>query len=155
MARAQTWVYGGCGEDGTDRAGPPRSERERARRRTVHDTDETGPQRRQREREQARARGNRQRQSGPTGQWKGDRARARTRAIADRWDPPAKRRGHTRGLARLGWASWAEFRFSFSPEFLKAFLFIFSMDFKSNSNPNQIQTISHMCIKQKNNLGSV
>jgi hypothetical protein len=33
--------------------------------------------------------------------------------------------------------------------------FIFSMDFKLNSNPIQIQTNSNMCIKQKNNLGSM
>jgi hypothetical protein len=35
-----------------------------------------------------------------------------------------------------------------------AFLFIFSRVFKSNSNQMQIQTISNMCIKQKNKLGS-
>jgi hypothetical protein len=33
-------------------------------------------------------------------------------------------------------------------EFLNAFLFIFSMDFKSNSIPIQIQTNSNMWIKQ-------
>jgi hypothetical protein len=44
-ARARTWVSDGLGEDGADRAGPPRSERERARGRTVHDVNEAGPQR--------------------------------------------------------------------------------------------------------------
>jgi hypothetical protein len=39
-----------------------------------------------------------------------------------------------RGLAGLSWAEWAEIGFSFSLEFLMPFLFIFSMDFKSNSN---------------------
>jgi hypothetical protein len=31
-------------------------------------------------------------------------ARARTRAVADRWGPPVRRRERTRGLARLSWA---------------------------------------------------
>jgi hypothetical protein len=138
MARAQTWVNGGCGEDGTDRAGPPRSERERARRRTVHDTDETGPQRRERESRRVHEVIECVRGGGPS-------LTGGTHLSSDAGTH----------AAWLGWASWAEFRFSFSPEFLKAFLFIFSMDLKSNSNPNQIQTISHMCIKQKNNLGSI
>jgi hypothetical protein len=43
-----------------------------------------------------------------------ERERARTRAIADRWDPPIRRSGGARGLARLGWAKWAECAFSFS-----------------------------------------
>ena len=41
---ARTWVSGGCGEDGADRVGPPRSERERACGRMVHDANEAGPQ---------------------------------------------------------------------------------------------------------------
>jgi hypothetical protein len=60
-------------------------------------------------------------------------ARARTWAVADRWDLPVRRRGRARGLAGLSWAEGAEFGLSFSLEFLMPFLFIFSMDFKSNS----------------------
>jgi hypothetical protein len=55
-------------------------------------------------------------------------------------------------MVGLDWACWAEMGFSFSREFLNTFLFIFSMDLNSNSNQIQIQTISNMCIKQKNNL---
>jgi hypothetical protein len=47
-ACTRTWVSGGYGEDGADRAGPLRSERERVRGRMVHDADEVGPQRRER-----------------------------------------------------------------------------------------------------------
>jgi hypothetical protein len=72
-ANARTWVSGGCGEDGADRAGPPHSERERARGRTVHDADEAGPQRR--ERVGAPTRGKQHRQIGPTGQREGERER--------------------------------------------------------------------------------
>jgi hypothetical protein len=56
--------------------------------------------------------------------------------------------------AGLRWACWAKLRFSIFLEFPVAFLFIFSRVSKSNSNQIQIQTISNMCIKQKNNLGS-
>jgi hypothetical protein len=59
---------------------------------------------------------------------------ARTRAAADRWCPPVRRSGRARGLAGLSWVEWAQFSFSFSLEFLMPFLFIFYMDFKSNSN---------------------
>jgi hypothetical protein len=52
-------------------------------------------------RENGRARGNRRRQSGPPGSGR-ERACARTRALADRWYPPVRRRGRTRGLAGLG-----------------------------------------------------
>jgi hypothetical protein len=106
------------------------------------------------ERVGARTRGKRCREIGPTAQREGGKERARTRAVADRWDPPVRRSGRACVLARLGWAEWAEIAFSFSRDFPNAFLFIFSMDFKSNSNPIQIQPNSNMCIKQKNNLGS-
>jgi hypothetical protein len=46
--------------------------------------------------------------------------------------------GEHAGLG-LSWAGWAELGFSFSLEFVMPFLFIFSMDFKSNSNQIQIQ----------------
>jgi hypothetical protein len=43
-----------------------------------------------------------------------ERACARTRALADRWDPP----GDTGARAAwLGWASWAKIRFPFSLNF--------------------------------------
>jgi hypothetical protein len=60
------------------------------------------------------------------------------------------------GAAWLGWIgpNWAKIGFSFSRDFLNVSLFIFPMDFKLNSNQIQIQTISSMCIKQKDNLGS-
>jgi hypothetical protein len=89
---------------------------------------------------------------------------------------PAKRgRGGARAGAPIGWAhlaaragrgggpnepnrprggdDWASLVFIFISEFLIPFLFIFSSEF--NSNSNQIQTISNMCIKQKDNLGSI
>jgi hypothetical protein len=50
-------------------------------------------------------------------------ARARTRAVAGRWGPPVRRRG--RAPAQPGWAGWDEMAFSFSMEFLMAFLFYF------------------------------
>jgi hypothetical protein len=50
--------------------------------------------------------------------------------------------------------SWASLVFSFISEFLIPFPFIFSSEFNSNSNLIQIQTISNMCINQKDNLGS-
>jgi hypothetical protein len=53
-----------------------------------------------------------------------------------------------RGLAGSNWAERAEISFSIFLEFPNTFLFIFSMEFNSNSNN------SNMCIKQKNNLGS-
>jgi hypothetical protein len=71
-------------------------------------------------------------------------------AVADGWVPPVKRSGRSHGLPGQGRAAWAEISFSFSPNFEMLF-FIFSL---GNSNQIQIQTISNMCIKQKNNLGS-
>jgi hypothetical protein len=49
---------------------------------------------RERERERASARRNRCRQAGPTMQSEGEKERARTRVVADRWDPPVRRSGH-------------------------------------------------------------
>jgi hypothetical protein len=72
-ANARTCVNGGCEKDGTDRAGPPGSESERARGRTVRDADEAGLQRR--EGVGARTRGKRHQQIGPTRQREGERAR--------------------------------------------------------------------------------
>jgi hypothetical protein len=45
-------------------------------------------------------------------------ARPRTRALVGRWGPPVRRRGRAR-------PGWAELTFSFSLEFLMAFLFYF------------------------------
>jgi hypothetical protein len=62
-----------------------------------------------------------------------------------------------RTRTRPGWAVLGlttEFTFLFFWDFSNAFLFIFSLDFKSNSNPIQIQTNSNMCSNQKYNLGS-
>jgi hypothetical protein len=56
-------------------------------------------------------------------------ARERARCGADRWDPLSACTGARGQLAGPDCALRAEFRFYFSPEFLKAFLFIFSMDF--------------------------
>jgi hypothetical protein len=92
------------------------------------------------------------RQASPTGQWEGEKERVRAQmwAIADRWGPPIRQRERARPgcaeLARVG-RNW----FFFIPKIFKSFLFIFSIDFKSNSN--QISN-SNMCIKQKNNFGS-
>jgi hypothetical protein len=81
---------------------------------------------------------------------------ARAQVGADRRGPTVSE-GRTRARGRLAgpiWASWAEMVFSFSKEFLMPFLFIFSRDSNQIQTPNQIQIISNMCVKQKNNLGS-
>jgi hypothetical protein len=66
------------------------------------------------ERERGRAdEGNRRQQTSLTGQREGERAWARTRAVADRWDPPVRRRGRARDLAGLSWAEWVHFDFLF------------------------------------------
>jgi hypothetical protein len=49
---------------------------------------------------------------------------------------------------------WAELVFSFSTEFLIAFLFIFSRVLNSNSNQVSNQTKTNMCINSKSILGS-
>jgi hypothetical protein len=100
-----------------------RNERER-----VASADGKGPP--DREREWARARGDR-RHAWPTGQREGESARAPTQAVTGRWGPPVRRRGRARGLAGL---TGLKMFFSFSREFLIAFLFIFSRVFNSNSN---------------------
>jgi hypothetical protein len=69
-------VHGGRGEGGADRAVPRHSERERESRRvgvTVRRSDEVGP--RGRGGEGRAGEGNWHRQSGPTGQREGERAR--------------------------------------------------------------------------------
>jgi hypothetical protein len=91
--------------------------------------------------------------------------RAHEETGADKLAPPCSRRErrrergrgssltggtHLLGEAGTTWLGWtrlngSKYIFSFSKKFLNAFLFILSMDFKSNSNSN-------MCIKQKNNL---
>jgi hypothetical protein len=78
----------------------------------------------------------------PPADGEGERARASAGvADADRRVSPVRWSGRTRGLAGLDWAKWAEFGFPIFLEFPNAFLFIFSMEFKSNSNPIQIQII--------------
>jgi hypothetical protein len=62
-------------------------------------------------------------------------------ADADRWVPPISRSGRARVLAGLDWVEWAEFGFPIFLEFPNAFLLIFTMEFKSNSNLIQIQII--------------
>jgi hypothetical protein len=52
-------------------------------------------------------------------------ARAGTRAVVGWWGPPVRRRGRARGLAGPSRADWAKLAFSFSLEFLMAFLFYF------------------------------
>jgi hypothetical protein len=59
---------------------------------------------------------------------------------ADRRVPPVRRSG-ARGLAGSNWAERAEIGFSIFLEFSNAFLFIFSMEFNSNSTTIQIQII--------------
>jgi hypothetical protein len=88
---------------------------------------------------------------------RGREKRERARDDTDKRGLPVREgrsRGRSRGLDGLSWAGWVELAFSFFLEFLIAFLFIFSRVSKSNSNEMQIQTISNMCIKQKNKLGS-
>jgi hypothetical protein len=81
---------------------------------------------------------------------------ARTKATgADRLAPPCSERGRESALlAGLDWAGWAELVFLFFLEFPNAFLFIFSMDFNSNSTIIQIQIIQTCASNKKNNLGS-
>jgi hypothetical protein len=85
---------------------------------------------------------------------RGERARvgwADRRGLPFRGSADARARQRARlRWAELGWLG----QIGFFLEFLMAFLFIFSRVSKSNSNQMQIQTISNMCIKQKNNLGS-
>jgi hypothetical protein len=109
---AWMWVNDGCEEDGTDTAGLPRNERERGRRQTVYGVDEAGPQ--HREGLGMRTRGKWCRQVGPTRHMEMGRECVRMRAIANRWDPPVRRRERARATW-LGWASW--FHFSFSLNF--------------------------------------
>jgi hypothetical protein len=59
--------------------------------------------------------------------------------------------GHARGsLGRAG-LLWAELVFPFSSEFLIPFLFIFSMELKSNQSTIQIQ-IFQTCASTKNKV---
>jgi hypothetical protein len=99
------------------------------------------------ERERERERDTRARGMVPTNLAHGvvrERGREGTRVGADRWDPPVRHRGHTRG-AGLNGPTWDELAFLFSREFLIAFLFIFSKVFNSNSNQvsnsNQIKHV--------------
>jgi hypothetical protein len=57
------------------------------------------------------------------------------------------------GLGRTG-LGWAELAFPFSFEFLIPFLFIFSIEFKSNQITNSNLNVSNMCINQKQSLSS-
>jgi hypothetical protein len=105
MAGVRTWVSGGCREDIVNTGVPWRSEREQARERMVHDTDEEGPQRRQREIEWAREREKRRRQIGPTGQMeRGERecANAGRRYQVGPTCQAKRARGRTAGLGLLG-----------------------------------------------------
>jgi hypothetical protein len=81
---------------------------------------------------------------------------------ANRWDPPDREKTQTRAWA--GWVEWVErprkggdwasLCFSFIPNFLIPFSFIFSFGFKFKHATNSNLNIPNMCIKQKNNLGS-
>jgi hypothetical protein len=99
-------------------------ERERVHGRTVHGADEAGPQHKERLR---RARG----KLAPTGrpQWaEGARACGRGMSLT--------RGTHLSGeTGARGWLCWAKIAFPFFAEFPNAFIFIFSIEFKSNSNP--------------------
>jgi hypothetical protein len=96
------------------------------------------------------------RQVGPT--WQQERERGESVGAGWRrqaWTTCQRKAGaRTRGSNGPSWAGWTEIRFSIFLEFLIAFLFYFLWVFKSISNQMQIQTISNMCIKQMNNLGS-
>jgi hypothetical protein len=65
-------------------------------------------------------------------------------------------RADARARGLVGWVglNGPKMVFPFSGIFQMLFFLFFSMDFKSNSNPIQIQNNSNMYIKQKNNLGS-
>jgi hypothetical protein len=85
------------------------------------------------------------------GQREGD---ACTRGIgADNSVPPGSEmeRGECAGAGSSMGQVGLKWGFLFFLKFLMAFLFIFSRVFKSNSNQMQVQTISNMCIKQKDN----
>jgi hypothetical protein len=59
-------------------------------------------------------------------------------------------------LGRVGptGRGWAEMVFPFPFEFLIPFLFIISMELKSNQTTILISNISNMCINQKQSLSS-
>jgi hypothetical protein len=84
--------------------------------------------------------GNRCRQAWPTEQRKGERERERAcvrgrgRSLAGGVHLSGDAGARACGLATPSWANWAEKSFSFSREFLIAFLFIFSRVFNSKSN---------------------
>jgi hypothetical protein len=101
---------------------------------------------------------------GPTAQ-RGNGTRARGIG-ADRSAPPGRGRGGAgirgresaptplaRGRGWLGWTgpTWAEIGFPCSSEFLIHFLFIFSMDFKSNQTTIHIE-IFQTCASTKNKV---
>jgi hypothetical protein len=72
----------------------------------------------------------------PLGRRRGEGSARGEKTTADRWNPPCEA-AWARGLAGLSWAGWAELVFSFSREFIIAFLFIFSKVLNSNSNQNK------------------
>jgi hypothetical protein len=95
----------------------------------------------------------------PHGAERETEGRERARVGANRWDPPARRRGRAGAGARtragLNGPTWVESVFSIFLEFLFPFLFIFSRVFNSNSiqvsNLNQIKYVQQF----KEYLGSI
>jgi hypothetical protein len=69
----------------------------------------------------------------PLGRGRGGGSARGEKTAAERWNPLIRRHGRVAWLGRAG-PVWAELVFSFSREFLIAFLFIFSRVFNSNSN---------------------
>jgi hypothetical protein len=99
------------------------------------------------EREWARAHeGNNADRSTPPVRGRGEGESARARVIADKWDPPVRRRGraHVRfSLAGLGLMSRIPFLYflRISNCFSFYFLYGFQIKFKPNSNSNQFKRV--------------
>jgi hypothetical protein len=127
-ASAHAPVHGEGGEGGTDREGPRRREREK--RGAWATTQRLAKRAREIEREEGRLRA---KQLAPTGRpqrAESERERARERK------PPLTGGSHLSGGAGarargLAGPSWAAFPFSFSLDFLIAFLFLFYRVFNS------------------------
>jgi hypothetical protein len=105
--------------------------------------DKAGPP--SREREQTRTRGKQRRQSGPTGQWVGERARrGRGPSLTSGTHLSGDEGAHA---AWLGWIgpNWVEIGFCFSSDFYKCFSFYFPYRFqiklKPSSNSNNFKHV--------------
>jgi hypothetical protein len=85
---------------------------------------------------------------GPSAQREGERAQLVRLAPIVGSTGQMERGGHELGQKAEGEGDWATFLFFFYCEFLIPFLFIFSIEFKSNQTTNPNLNILNMCINQ-------